>query len=91
MAWWNSIGLKPNEIAIKSTSSIMANHKMNKFLASSSKYYGNLLDVEEVTGKKNIAEYDVFSSKMRKLNKSNMMNYRKKILIINTYKQVNRH
>lgn len=82
MTWYMSCGLKPTEITVKATDDCRAKMSMRKYLDRSSKYYGEILDVEEIYGKPMITEYDKLHKEMRKSKKSTITNHKRKTLII---------
>lgn len=82
MSWWTSVGLKPNEIVVRAPSSIIAEYKISKYIENSPKYYGELAGVDEVTGKKRISDLDFYAAKMRRSNKSTMMDFDNNVHII---------
>ena len=82
MTWYMSCGLKPTEVTVKATDDYTAKIRIRRYLDRSSKYYGEMLDVEEIYGKPMITEYDKLHKEMRKSKKSRIMNYKRNTLII---------
>lgn len=82
MSWYMSCGLNPTEVTVKATDDCRAKMKIRKYLDRSSKYYGEILDVEEICGKQMITEYDKLHKEMRKSKKSTIINHKRKTLVI---------